>query len=104
MATLEKIASQINSLQGDLTFQRVMSKDLNYLEQGRRSGHEFVVRTNMRTLRSGPNRGKIRVDGAVLVMFGNKNRAIIETAIVRNGKRLLNTLDRLSTRLQEVGE
>jgi len=100
MATLENIASTINTLRGDMTFRRVLDKSLDYLDHGRRANHDFVVRTNMRTLRSGPNRGKVRVKGAVLVMFGNKNRSVVTTAIVEDGAKLLNTLDNMAATLE----
>jgi hypothetical protein len=87
-----------------MNFRRIMEKGLDYLESGRRANHDFVVKTNMRTLRSGPNRGKVRVDGAVLIMFGNRNRSFVQTAIVRNGESLLSTLDEMAQALQYWSE
>jgi hypothetical protein len=104
MATLENITNKINTLRGDMNYRRVMEKGLDYLENGRRANHDFIVKTNMRTLRSGPNRGKIRVDGAVLVMFGNKDRSFVQTAIVRDGTALLGTLDRMAETLAVYSE
>lgn len=103
MATLEQIANKIDGLRGDMTYRKVMDRELNYLEAGRRANHEFVVRTNMRTLRSGPNRGKVRVDGVVVVMYGNRDRTQVETAVVRQSARLLPVLDKLSTNLTVMG-
>lgn len=103
MATLENIAKTINTLQGDMPYRKVIDKNLNYLEGGRRAEHDFVVKTNMRTLRSGPNRGQIRVDGAVIVMFGNRNRSYVQTRVVRNGAKLLRTLDNMASALEALG-
>lgn len=100
MATLEKLTTKVDFLTGDMPYKRVLDKGLNVLESGRRANHEFVFRTNMRTLQSGPNRGKVRVDGAVVVMFGNKDRAKVQTAIVRKGEHLFNTLDRMAFALE----
>jgi len=104
MATLENIQSKINSFHGDMTYRRVMERGLDYLESGRRANHDFVIKTNMRTLRSGPHRGRIRVDGAVIVMFGNWNRNTVQTAIVRDGVNFLRTLDRMAEALNALGE
>ena len=104
MATLENIQSKINSCHGDMTYRRVTERGLDYLESGRRANHDFVIRTNMRTLRSGPHRGRIRVDGAVIVMFGIWNRTIVQTAIVRDGANFLRTLDRMAKALNVLGE
>lgn len=100
MASLETIAKKIDTLQGDYTdFKRVISKELNYLTSGRRAGYSFMVRSNIRTLRSGPNRGKLRVDGAVVVVIGNRNPALVFSAVVRKGKNLLKTLDALASKI-----
>lgn len=105
MTTLQEISDKIPSLRGDMPYRRVMDKELDYLAQGRRSNHDFVVRTNMRTLRSGPNRGKIRVDGAVIVMYGKrlKSQSMIASALVRRSDRLLPTLDKLAETLRTAG-
>lgn len=103
MATLQEITAKIDTLRGDMTFRGVMNKELDYLALGRRANHDFVVRTNMRTLRSGPNRGKVRVDGAVIVMYGNRNRTQVASALVRHSDRLLPTLDKLASNLTQTG-
>ena len=103
MATLQEISKKIDNLQGDMTFRQIMNKKLDYLVLGRRANHEFVVRTNMRTLRSGPNRGKVRVDGAVIVMYGNKDRTMVVTELVRKSDELLTTLDSLAAELSAIG-
>lgn len=101
MASLETIATKIDNLQGDYSdYKRILTKELNYLTDGRRAGYNFVVRSNIRTLRSGPNRGKLRVDGAVVVMIDNKNPARTSARIVRKGKNLLRTLDSLASTFQ----
>jgi hypothetical protein len=104
MATLQQIAEKIDNLQGDMTFKRVMEKDFNYLTLGRRANREFVVRTNMRTLKSGPNRGKIRVDGVVVTMYGKRHRQISETRLIRRGENLLTTLDGMASILSLMNE
>jgi hypothetical protein len=104
MAKLQEIADKINTLHGDMTFRKIMEKKLDYLALGRRGNHEFVVRTNMRTLRSGPNRGKVRVDGAVITMYGKRHRNFVEASLVRNSEKLLPTLDIMITELNSIGE
>lgn len=103
MATLQEISEKIDTLRGDMTYRKIMDKNLNYLAQGRRADHDFVIKTNMRTLRSGPNRGKVRVDGAVIVMYGNKNRTMVVSKLVRKSDQLLSTLDRLAAILTTIG-
>lgn len=108
MATLQQISDKINSLSGDMTYRKVLEKELDYLAQGRRANHDFVIKTNMRTLRSGPNRGKVRVDGAVIVMYGKPSRhrstrPMVATALVRQSDRFLATLDNLATALTNAG-
>lgn len=95
MATLQQIAEKIDDLQGDMSFKRIMEKNFDYLTLGRRANREFVVRTNMRTLRSGPHRGKIRVDGVVVTMYGKRHREISETRLIKTGEKLLPTLDKM---------
>lgn len=104
MATLQEISEKIDSLHGDMNFRKVMDKNLDYLALGRRANHEFVVRTNMRTLRSGPNRGKVRVDGAVITMYGKRNRDLTETRLVRSSETFLSTLDMMVSDLNSIGE
>lgn len=104
MASLKVIETKIDTLHGDyVNYKRILTKELNYLTDGRRAGYSFVVRSNIRTLRSGPNRGKLRVDGAVVVMVGNRNPQQVEVAVVRKGKNLLRTLDSLAESLQHRG-
>lgn len=103
MATIQEISEKIDTLRGDMTYRKIIDKNLNYLAQGRRADHDFVIKTNMRTLRSGPNRGKVRVDGAVIVMFGNKDRTMVVSELVRKSDELLSTLDRLASDLSAVG-
>jgi hypothetical protein len=104
MASLETIENKIDTLHGDYAdYKRILTKELNYLTDGRRAGYSFVVRSNIRTLRSGPNRGKLRVDGAVVVMVGNRKPQEVEVAVVRKGKNLLRTLDSLAKSLQLRG-
>jgi threonyl-tRNA synthetase len=81
MATLQEISEKIDTLRGDMTYRKIMEKNLNYLVLGRKANHEFVVRTNMRTLRSGPNRGKVRVDGAVITMYGKRSHEFKERKV-----------------------
>lgn len=104
MATLEDIKNKINQLHGDMTYRRVIDKDLNYLESGRRADHDFVVKANLRTLRSGPHRGLIRVDGVIVVMFGKRKRSIVQTAIIREGASFLLHLDQMAATLGALGE
>jgi hypothetical protein len=104
MATLQEISKKIDSLHGDMTYRKVMNKNLNYLAQGRRSNRDFVVKTNMRTLRSGPNRGKVRVDGAVITMYGKRHRDMTETRLVRKGEDLLPILDAMSQDFSLINE
>lgn len=104
MTTLKTITETINTLKGDLTFDKIKNKNLNFLAIGRRADHDFVVRTNMRTLRSGPNRGKIRVNGAIIVMFGNRNRNTVRTAIVTSSAKFLETLDKMAKSLTNHSE
>lgn len=103
MATIQEISEKIDTLRGDMTYRKIIDKNLNYLAQGRRADHDFVIKTNMRTLRSGPNRGKVRVDGAVIVMFGNKDRTMVVSELVRKSDELLSTLDRLASDLSAIG-
>lgn len=103
MATLQEISEKIDTLRGDMTYRKIMEKNLDYLVLGRKANREFVVRTNMRTLRSGPNRGKVRVDGAVIVMYGNKNRTMVASKLVRKSDKLLATLDSLASTLSAIG-
>lgn len=104
MESLETITNKINDLHGDYSnYKTILNKELVYLADGRKAAHSFVVRSNIRTLRSGPNRGKIRVDGAVIVMIGNRNPKDTETALVRNGRNLSKTLDTLASKLQSRG-
>lgn len=98
MATLETIASTIDTLHGDMTYRSVFKKGMNYLAEGRRANHDFIVKSNVRTLRSGPNRGKARVDGVTIVMFGRYDRSIVKTAVVRDSSKFLSTLDNLAYR------
>lgn len=100
MATLEELAITINKLQGDMTYRKLIDKGFTSAATGRRANHDFVMTTNHRTLRSGPHRGLTRVDGAVLVMFANKDRHYVSTAIVRKGTNLLKVLDSM---VQELG-
>lgn len=104
MATLQEISEKIDTLHGDMTYRKIMEKNLDYLVLGRKANREFVVRTNMRTLRSGPNRGKIRVDGAVIVMYGKRNRDFTETRLVRSSENFLSTLDLMVSDLNSIGE
>lgn len=103
MATLQEISEKIDTLHGDMTYRKIIDKNLNYLAQGRRANHDFVIKTNMRTLRSGPNRGKVRVDGAVIVMYGNKDRTMVVSELVRKSDELLSTLDSLASDLSAIG-
>lgn len=96
MATLEELSTTIDKLKGDMTYRKLIDKGFTAAATGRRANHDFVMTTNHRTLRSGPNRGKTRVDGAVVVMFSNRDRQFVSTAIVRKGENLLNTLDSLA--------
>ena len=104
MATLQEISEKIDTLRGDMTYRKIMEKNLDYLVLGRKANREFVVRTNMRTLRSGPNRGKIRVDGAVITMYGKRHRELSETRIVRKSTDFLPVLDGMVTVLGLMGE
>lgn len=105
MATLADIATKIDSLHGDMTYRQVQNNQLDYLAEGRRANHSFVVRSNIRTLRSGPNRGKVRVDGAVVVMFSNnrRNRHQVLSSLVRKGENFLPTLDKMANTLYNIG-
>ena len=104
MATLQEISEKIDTLRGDMTYRKIMEKNLDYLVLGRKANREFVVRTNMRTLRSGPNRGKIRVDGAVITMYGKRNRDFTETRLVRSSENILYTLKMMVSDLNSIGE
>lgn len=105
MAKLTEIAEKIDNLRGDMTYREVKNKSLDYLAEGRRANHTFVVRSNIRTLKSGPNRGKVRVDGAIVVMFSNnrRNRQEVLTSLVRKGNDFLPALDRMANTLYTIG-
>lgn len=104
MARLTQIANKIDELTGDMNYKDVIKKNLAYLAEGRKADHSFVVRSNIRTLKSGPNRGKVRVDGAVVVMFGNKHaptKAVCK--LVRRGNNLFRTLDSMALEMTLMG-
>lgn len=100
---LEELQKTIETMSGDYTWKTIQKKNLNFVTSGSRGRHEFIVRPNMRTLRSGPHKGKIRVDGALIVMLGNKQKDVVRTAIVRKSSNLFRTLDDLVTRLLVIG-
>lgn len=95
MATIEQLETIIDQLHGDMTFREILDEGLNVLESGRRGHHDFIVKSNIRALKSGPNRGLCRVDGGVVVIFGKRNRAITSATVVRKGAKLKSALDAL---------
>jgi hypothetical protein len=101
MASLRSIEEKIDELSGDYKeYDSILKRNLNYLADGRRKGYSFVVRANIRTLRSGPNRGKIRVDGALVVMIGNRNPTHVVGKVVRHRSKFLDSLDFLVSEIK----
>lgn len=102
---LETLKTKIDDLKGDYSdFKQIIDGNLAILESGRRAGRDFVVKTNMKTLRSGPNKGKVRVNGAVLVMFGKRDRTVVRSTLITKSKNFLDSLDGMVRYLSARGQ
>lgn len=96
MASLETLEKTIDKLKVTLPFKKIIDRNLSILEKGRRGNHTFIATSNMRNVRSGPNKGKTRINGFLLIMISNKDHTLVQTAIVNKPEKFLPTLDRMA--------